>query len=90
MPEENEKLERKALRRRLCSYVFATCIVLVFYFLLKNSRSVSAAINHIYTVIQPILIGFVMAFLMNPIMGFFEKRLYNIFKRLCKTEAGAK
>ena len=90
MPEENEKLERKALRRRLCSYVFATCIVLVFYFLLKNSRSVSAAINHIYTVIQPILIGFVMAFLMNPIMEFFEKRLFNIFKRLCKTEAGAK
>ena len=90
MPEENEKLERKALRRRLSSYVFATCIVLVFYFLLKNSRSVSAVINHIYTVIQPILIGFVMAFLMNPIMGFFEKRLYNIFKRLCKTEAGAK
>jgi len=90
MPEENEKLEQKALRRRLSSYVFATCIVLVFYFLLKNSRSVSAVINHIYTVIQPILIGFVMAFLMNPIMGFFEKRLYNIFKRLCKTEAGAK
>ncbi|MBE5915733.1 MAG: AI-2E family transporter [Pseudobutyrivibrio ruminis] len=90
MPEENEKLEQKTLRRRLCSYVFATCIVLVFYFLLKNSRSVSAVINHIYTVIQPILIGFVMAFLMNPIMGFFEKRLYNIFKRLCKTEAGAK
>ncbi|MBO6128209.1 MAG: AI-2E family transporter [Pseudobutyrivibrio sp.] len=90
MPEENEKLEQKALRRRLCSYVFATCIVLVFYFLLKNSRSVSAVVNHIYTVIQPILIGFVMAFLMNPIMGFFEKRLYNIFKRFCKTEAGAK
>ena len=90
MPEENEKLERRAFRRKLSSYVFATCVVIAFYFLLRNSRAVSAAFDHVNKVIQPILIGFVMAFLMNPIMVFFEKRLYKPFSKFCKTEEGAK
>ena len=75
MPEETEKMEQKAFRRKLWGYVIAACVVIMFYFLLRNGRSVSAALNHVITVIQPILIGFIMAFLMNPIMGFIEKRL---------------
>ena len=90
MPEDNEKNEQKALRRKLCSYVFATCVTISFYFLLRNSRSVSMALNHVNKVIQPILIGFVMAFLMNPIMAFFEKRLYMPFSLVCKTDNGVR
>ena len=90
MPEENEKLERRQFRKRLGSYVFAACVVILFYFLLRNSRSVSTALDYFNKVIQPIFIGFVMAFLMNPMMGFFEKRFQKIFTRVCKTEIGAK
>lgn len=90
MPEENEKLERRQFRKKLGSYVFATCVVILFYFLLRNSRSVSTALDYFNKVLQPIFIGFVMAFLMNPIMCFFEKRFYKIFIRVCKTEVGAK
>ena len=90
MPEENEKLERRQFRKKLGSYVFAACVVILFYFLLRNGRSVSTALDHFNKVIQPIFIGFVMAFLMNPMMGFFEKRFQKIFTRVCKTEVGAK
>ena len=90
MLEDNEKIQHRALRKKLISYVFAACVVIVFYFLLKNSRSVSAAVEHVNKVLQPIMIGFVMAFLMNPIMGFFEKRLDTVLKKICKTEEGAK
>ncbi|SET28821.1 Predicted PurR-regulated permease PerM [Pseudobutyrivibrio sp. C4] len=90
MTDEEAKIEQKALRKRLFSYVIAAFIVIIFYFLLRNSRGVSAAINHVNTVIQPILIGFIMAFLMNPIMGFFEKRFSRLFNRFCKTELGAR
>ncbi len=90
MPEEEEKLERKAFRKKLSSYVFATCIVIAFYFLMRNSRSISATFGHVTTVLQPIFMGFIMAFLMNPIMVFFEKRLYIPFSRFCKTEDSAK
>ena len=90
MPEDSERQERRALRRRLFSYVIAACVVIVFYFILKNSRSVSAFFDHLYKVIQPILIGLVMAFLMNPIMHFFETRLFFVFEKLCKNKANAK
>ena len=39
-----------------------------------------------WTVIQPIFIGFVMAFLMNPIMQFFEKYLEKPLGKICKKE----
>lgn len=90
MPEDNEKKERIALRKKLISYVFASCVVISFYFLLRNSRSVSLALNHVYTVIQPIIIGFIMAFLMNPIMVFFEKRFTPLLARVIKSEEKSK
>ena len=82
MPGDNIDLEEKNRRKKLTGQVFAACVVIVFYFLLKNSRGVSLAFDHLLTVIQPIFIGFGMAFLMNPIMGFFEKRLRGIFNKI--------
>ena len=90
MPEDSGRDDQKALRKRLISYVFAACVVISFYFLLRNSRSVSLTINHIRAVVQPIFIGFVMAFLMNPIMGFFERRLHRPFSRIFKNELRAR
>ena len=82
MPENSSKQEK----RKLFGYVVATCIVIVFYFLLRNSSSVSAAIDHVNSVIQPILVGFVMAFLMNPIMTFFERHLKKLFHKIWKKD----
>ncbi len=82
MPENSSKQEK----RKLFGYVVAACIVIVFYFLLRNSSSVSAAIDHVNSVIQPILIGFVMAFLMNPIMTFFERHLKKLFHKIWKKD----
>ncbi len=86
MPEDNIELEEKKERKKLRWQVLAACVVLLFYFFLKNSRSVSLAYDHFLLVIQPILIGFAMAFLMNPMMGFFEKRLKGIFDRIFKNK----
>ena len=90
MPEDNDRNEQRALRKRLFSYVLAACMAISFYFLLRNSRSVSTVLNHVNMVIQPIFIGFVMAFLMNPIMVFFERRLYKPFTMVFKNEVNAK
>ena len=51
MTDEEARIEQKALRKRLVSYVIAAFIVIIFYFLLRNSRSVTAAINHVNKVI---------------------------------------
>ena len=86
MPEDRYDLEEKLRKKKMRGYIFASFIVIAFYFLLKSSRSVSLAIEHLITVVQPIFMGFAMAFLMNPIMVLFENRLKNIFHKLCKNE----
>ena len=90
MPEDNERKEGIKLSKKLISYVIAACIVISFYFLLRNSRSVSLAFDHVYTVIQPIIMGFIMAFLMNPIMVFFEKRITPLLAKVIKSEEKSK
>ena len=90
MPEDNERKEGIKLSKKLISYVIAACIVISFYFLLRNSRSVSLAFDHVYTVIQPIIMGFIMAFLMNPIMVFFEKRITPLLAKVIKSEEKTK
>jgi len=84
MPENSHDLEKTKQTKRLVGYIIAACIVISFYFILRNFRAVSAAINHLNKVVQPILIGFIMAFLMNPIMAFFEKHLAKLFGRIWK------
>lgn len=90
MPQDNNNLDDKARRKRLLGYITAACIVITFYFILLNSSSVLAFISKVYSVIQPILIGFIMAFLMNPIMVFFERRFARIFGRLFKSQESAR
>lgn len=84
MPEDRYELEEKLRRKKMRGYIYAAFIIIIFYFLLKNNRSVSLAIDHLLTVVQPIFMGFAMAFLMNPLMVFLEKRLDKPFKFICK------
>lgn len=86
MPEGRYDLDEKFRRKKMRGYVLASCIVIAFYFLLKNSRNVSLAIDHLLTVVQPIFMGFAMAFLMNPIMVFFEGRFKPLFRKVWKHE----
>ncbi len=84
MPENSAKHGEKERYKRLLGYVVAALVVITYYFLLKNTRGVGVFINQVNKVTQPLLIGFIMAFLMNPIMSFFEKRLDKFFKKIIK------
>ncbi|MCR5416095.1 MAG: AI-2E family transporter [Pseudobutyrivibrio sp.] len=86
MPQEKEELEEKNQKKKIISYVFGACVVIAFYFILLNSGNIFMGLEKIKSVLQPILIGLVMAFLMNPIMEFFEKRLKKITGFFCKNE----
>lgn len=90
MPDNSQDNRTKSDKSKLLGYVIAACVVIIFYFLLRNGRSVTAAISNINSVLQPIFIGLVMAFLMNPIMEFFEKRLARFFERIFKNQETSK
>lgn len=62
----------------LMSFLVIAAAVL-FFFLLFRMDSVSRFVKHLLSILQPIIIGFVIAFLLNPIMQFFERRLTAFF-----------
>ncbi len=83
---ESGRLEKKIDRSELRQYlpksiaaIITGMIIIAFYFMIKNFSGLRAAINTANRVLLPFFIGFVLAFLMNPIMEFFEKRLKKLF-----------
>ncbi|MCR4695240.1 MAG: AI-2E family transporter [Pseudobutyrivibrio sp.] len=90
MPEEKDKQQDKMFRRRIHGYIYAGVVIVTFYFFLRNFSAVSRTVDYVTTVIQPIFIGFIMAFLTNPIMDFLEKRLIKPFNLIIKNQDSAK
>lgn len=70
--------------------IFTACCVILFYFGVERYQGLGEGWSKFMSVLQSIIIGFGLAFLMNPIMEFFERHMYPFFERRCKTEENAK
>lgn len=90
MQEENNNTEDRMLRKKAVVFIISACIIIAFYFCVKRSAGLSEAVGQVMRVFQPIIIGTVMAFLMNPIMNFFEQYLLKPITKISKTEETAK
>ena len=58
------------------------CIVVLFSAMLGRIGTIFAIFNKILKAGAPLIIGFVIAFLLNPIMVFFDKLLMRGLKKL--------
>lgn len=90
MDNEPDLHNDKELKKKARYFGITACIVIIFYFCIKRSAGLAAGFETAWKVFQPIFIGLVMAFLMNPIMVFFEKKLSRPMNKICKTEESAK
>ncbi|MCR5144410.1 MAG: AI-2E family transporter [Lachnospiraceae bacterium] len=66
--------------------IFTACCIILFYFMIQRYHGFGAAWDKIMSVCAGIIIGFVLAFLMNPIMVFLEKKILPFFLRHSKNE----
>ncbi len=73
----------KALAKPWFAYTFAVCCAVVLYLLLSNVAAISGAVKSVLHVLSPIIIGSVVAYLVNPLADFFEKK---VFKRIKKEQ----
>lgn len=67
---------------------FVCCIL--FFFILLRYQGFSDIWNEIMKSAQPIIIGLVLAYLLNPIMKFVEELIYKALRTRMKTEEKAK
>lgn len=70
--------------------VTALCVIvasLLVFAMLNNFKEIATAVGNFFTAIQPIFIGFIIAYLMSPIVTFFEtktfKGLFNSKNKEC-------
>lgn len=86
-----DKKERQRLLTIAATAVVSVCLIILFYFAVKRHSGLKEAIATLNLILRPFFLGGVMAFLMNPIMKFFERHMKPFFIKRCKTVvAGAK
>jgi predicted PurR-regulated permease PerM len=66
----------------------SACIV--FFFLIQRYEGFARNWNKLMKAAQPIIIGLVIAYLLNPVMKFWEKLFYKIFGKIIKNQRKAK
>lgn len=71
------------VRAGFISFVVLTAVVVVF-FLLYKIDAVKDALSTFFEVIQPIVVGFVVAYLLNPLMKLLDKYLAKFFVNVCR------
>ncbi len=89
LPEKKERLSLKQMMMVSAVVIFTACCIILFYFCVSRYKGLGEGWSTLIGVFQSIFIGFGLAFLMNPIMEFFEKRMYPFFERKCKTKTKA-
>ena len=71
------------VRAGVISFVVLAAVVVVF-FLLYKIDAVHDALSAFFEVIQPIVVGFVVAYLLNPLMKLMDKYLVKFFVNVCR------
>lgn len=71
------------VRAGFISFAVLTAVVVVF-FLLYKIDAVQDALSTFFEVIQPIVVGFVVAYLLNPLMKLLDKYLAKFFVNVCR------
>ena len=79
------KNEQDKLLGKISLYVLAVAVLLIFFekvigHLPAISVSISAFIQYFNNLISPFIMGFAIAYIMNPFMKFFERHFIRIFK----------
>lgn len=94
--EQNDKETHKkddSVKRQMITagiVIVSACCIILFYFSVQRYAGLHEAWSTFVGILQPIIIGFGMAFLMNPIMQFLERRLYPRLERHSKSKLAAK
>ena len=67
-------------KKKLVVAISIYCSLILAIILIAQHDKVLDVINSILSIISPLIIGFTMAYLLNPILNFFEKKVFKFIK----------
>ena len=74
--KRNEKYEQIALYT-----VISLAVIVIIYFAIQRFDLIRSAFGFILEVLSPFIYGFIFAYLANPIMGFFEDKVFRFSEK---------
>ncbi len=82
------KLEKNKKYLTIAVYAFfVIAAAMIFFFILLTPQKFIGGINKILSILAPLIIGFLIAFILNPVMNFFENI---VFKSVAKKKPESK
>ena len=73
---------REALKRPWLAYTIATCSAVVLFILLSNFGALTKFLRSIYNLFSPIIIGLILAYILNPLVNVFERHVLKRMKKV--------
>ncbi len=74
-------LKNRLKKKKWISYTIATCSAVVLYMLLSNIGRIAEGIDSFYTFIKPVVVGIIIAYLINPLAKIIEIRIFKKIKK---------
>lgn len=84
-----QNLPWKKNKKYVQAALTVTCLSILLYFLLSNFSNIWNFIVHVVEILQPILIGILLAYLMSPICNKIEQRLLKYLLPRCRNKKTA-
>lgn len=77
---KKEKFQ-KLLEKPWAAYTFAACTAVIALVFFSNLRAVGAVLAKLFGFIKPVVIGLIIAYVSDPLVMFFEKRVFRGIKK---------
>lgn len=71
---------KKFFSKQFFEYTAAACIAVTLYVILEHFSSLTKGFGFVWSVLSPILIGIIVAYLFNPVAVFFETKVFKKIK----------
>ncbi len=89
MSDEKKEMRKGYLYKGITAFLVVAASIL-FYFIIFKLDTIYDFIAKVFSVLAPVIFGFVIAYLVNPIVNFFNTKLHPFFKKRMKKPEKAK
>ncbi|MBO4338631.1 MAG: AI-2E family transporter [Clostridia bacterium] len=72
---------KKLFSRQFFEYTAAACIAVILYVLLTNFTALHKGLSFVWSIVSPVVIGIIVAYLFNPVAMFFEEKVFKKIKK---------
>ncbi|WP_026504608.1 AI-2E family transporter [Butyrivibrio sp. NC3005] len=73
--------DKKWKNQNWFQYAVALCIAILFYTIINNIDGIQDCFSVLYGFISPVVLGVIIAYLLNPVMSFYERTIFSRLKQ---------